>query len=102
VLEDKIRKQIDIEQQTLGKKFNADERQKVIDRMLIKGEVDTGGLYSPNKTFYEVVGTPDEAKFVPFIPKDERAKIVEALQRNGKPVNDKEILNLYKKKQGIK
>lgn len=103
IIEDRLRQQIDAEQKAAGKKFNADERQKIIDRMLIEGEVASGAWYKPdvNVQFYEVVGTPDENKFVPFIPKDERAKIEDALKRNSQPVTDDTVMRLYKKKMGI-
>lgn len=103
-LEDKIRAAVDAEQKALGKKLSADERQKIIDRHVMQGEVVQGKWFKPDRNvlFYEVVGTPDESKFVPFIPDDEKAKIKAALQRAKRPVNDAEIMKLYKQKMGIK
>ena len=104
IIEDRIRKAVDDEQQALGKKLNADERQKIIDRQIMEGEVVTGKWFKPdvNVMFYEVVGTPDENKFVPFIPSAEKDKIKEALTRAKRPVTDAEIMKLYKQKMGIK
>lgn len=51
------------------KKLTYDERQKVIDRMMTQGEIKDGGwfgLWSPNRTFYQVAGTSDAENFVPF------------------------------------
>jgi len=81
IIQDRIRIAIDAEQQALGKKLNADERQKIIDRQIMEGEVVTGKWFKPdvNVMFYEVVGTPDENKFVPFIPSAVKSKIKERL-----------------------
>lgn len=90
------------EQKQIGRKLNQDERQKIIDRMLIQGEVSSGSMFlpDPNKRVYEL--TPDEArKFVPTIPSTERQKITDALKRKGKPVSESEIVRLYKAKNGL-
>lgn len=45
-----------------------DEKQAVLDKLLIQGEVTGGGLFGmwdPDRRRYEVVGTPEEAKFRP-------------------------------------
>lgn len=96
-----VTKAINEEQKRLGKKLNFDERQQIIDRMVIEGEVVTGGLYDPDRRYFQVYGTEDAARFEPSVPKDERAKIEAALKRAGRPVNDAAVLQLYKRKHGL-
>lgn len=92
---------INSEEKRTGKKPNFEERQKIIDRLVIEG--DTNGPWIPfgNKRYYEVQGTPDEAKFVPVVPKVERAKIEDALKRNKIKVDEATVIRLYKKKMGL-
>lgn len=87
----------------LGRKPTFDERQKVIDRMVIKGS--TGGLFSffglGQKPFYTIAGTEDAAQFVPTIPDTEKASIVAALKRANKPTDDTSVMNLFKLRHGL-
>lgn len=83
-----------------GKKLSFDERQKVIDRMMVTGSYPGGNWFSKD-TFYQVAGTEKEAQFAPKIPDDDRAKIEAALTRAKKPVTDEAVLQLYKLKNGL-
>lgn len=93
------------EQVAKGKKLTFDEREKVLDRLLIQGG---GTWYSASKRLFEVQGTEDEAAFVQGlepdkktsvfvqkIPAAERVQIEQALRANGRPVTEQAILNLY-------
>ena len=88
-----------------GKKLTFDEREKVLDRLLIQGG---GTWYSASKRLFEVQGTEDEAAFVrglepekktsaliQSIPAIERQQIEQALRADGRPVTEQAILNLY-------
>jgi hypothetical protein len=104
VFKDRVSAEIDNLQQGTGKKLNADERQKVIDKFLIQGEVESGSFFKPdkNRRYYEVAGTPDAGMFsVSEIPKAERQKIEASLTRNGIKVTEAEVLRLYKLKMGL-
>jgi hypothetical protein len=104
VFKDRVSAEIDNLQQGTGKKLNAEERQKVIDKFLIEGEVLSGSIFKPdrNKRYFEVAGTGDAVKFsVNEIPKPERQKIEAALTKNGKKVTDAEVTRLYKLKMGL-
>jgi hypothetical protein len=104
VFKDRVSAEIDNIQQSTGKKLDADGRQKVIDKYLIEGEVESGSFFKPdkNKRYYEVAGTPDAGMFsVSEIPKAERQKIEASLTRNGKKVTDAEVARLYKLKMGL-
>lgn len=92
------------EQRRKGKELTQEERQKVIDRMVIDGEVLSGHWYQndPNKKLFEVYGTEDAARFAPKVPDDDRKKIEAALKRAGKPVTDAEVTRLYKLKNGLR
>ncbi|MDZ4051632.1 MAG: hypothetical protein U1D54_15880 [Limnobacter sp.] len=93
------------EQVAKGKKLTFDEREKVLDRLLIQGG---GTWYSASKRLFEVQGTEDEAAFVrglepekktsaliQSIPATERQQIEQALRADGRPVTEQAILNLY-------
>jgi len=55
------------EQKKQGKPLTQEARQKIIDRMVIDGEVPGGAWYSNDKEgrAYEFYGTPDANKFIP-------------------------------------
>lgn len=95
---------IQTEARRRGKELTYEERQAVIDRMVISGEVVSGHWYhaDADKRYYEVAGTEDAAKFAPEIPDTEKSKIEAALTRAGKPVTDGEVMRLFKQKHGIK
>ncbi len=93
------------EQLAKGKKLTFDEREKVLDRLLIQGG---GTWYSASKRLFEVQGTEDEAAFIrglepenktsaliQSIPATERQQIEQALRADGRPVTEQAILNLY-------
>lgn len=93
------------EQVAKGKKLTFDEREKVLDRLLIQG---ADGYVTRGRKFFEVQGTEDEAEFmqgldpknrtsafVQKIPAAERVQIEQALRANGRPVTEQAILNLY-------
>jgi hypothetical protein len=93
---------INIEQQRLGKKLNYEQRQQIIDKMLIQGKVDGSGWFSDSKTYYEVAGTRDAAKFEPKPSKEDKQAIVERYtRRNGAPPNDAQISAIYKTWKGF-
>lgn len=86
------------------KKLTYDERQGVIDKMMMQGEVTGGGLfglYSPNRRFYEVAGSGDREDFVPFVPDTERPKIEKALKDAGIEASDANVTEVYRRKQGL-
>lgn len=98
-----VYRELDSESKQLGRKLTYEERQKVIDRLLIEGEVASGKWWAPDSDhrFYEVTDTDEAADFVPSIPKTERTKIESALQRAGVVVNDANVMALYKRKNGL-
>jgi hypothetical protein len=83
-----------------GKKLSYDDRQKVVDRMMVTGSYPGGNWFSPDR-FYSVAGTEKESKFAPKVPDDERAKIEAALTRAKQPVTDDAVMKLYKLKNGL-
>jgi hypothetical protein len=100
-----VRTEIGAEQKRLGRKLNSDERQRVIDRQLVEGEVDKpGSLWNPGKKRYETFNTADAKYFVPDgyddIPADELTKIQAALDRAGRAVTPAAVFDLWTRKQG--
>jgi hypothetical protein len=88
------------EEKRVGKKLGFEERQKIIDRMVIEGDVN-GWIPGGSRRRFEVLGTPEEAKFAAKVPEGDRAKITEALKRAGRPVTDEAVRELYLRRQGI-
>lgn len=80
---------------TTGKEPGYDDRQKVIDRMLLQ---DDGGWFGGTKRLYQV---PRGAEFNPQVPEADRAMIEKALIAEGKKPTDAEITKRFKLKQGI-
>lgn len=92
---------IQAEQQRRGKELNYDERQAVIDRLVIEGDVN-GMWPGGGRRFYEVQGTPDAAKFVPKIPDADKQAIVERFKaRTGKVPTDAQIQQTFKTWKGL-
>lgn len=88
------------ESQRLGRKLTNSEVQKVADDL--KVEVITNksffGMWNTKKKVYELDGTEKTLEVdADDIPARERKKIVESLQRNGKAVNNQNILQYYTK-----
>lgn len=87
IFEGKVRQRIDAEFQ--GKPTNSQQRQAIIDDMLMQGEVLSGSIFKndPNYRKYEVYGTPEANK---FMPKDKEI-IDRFTKRHGKPPTDAEL-----------
>jgi hypothetical protein len=98
--------EITAEQQRLGRKLSADERQRVIDRQLIEGEVVKPGftMWDTNTQRYKTFNTTDAKYFVPDgyddIPAEEVTKIQSALDRAGRAVTPAAVFDLWTRKQG--
>lgn len=87
-----------------GRPPSYEEKRKIIDRMLLDGEVLSGHWYmnDPNKKYYEA--TPDERKrFAPEITSDNRKLIRAALESEGiKNPTEAQVLERFKLAKGIK
>lgn len=94
---------INQEQQRIGRKLNYDERQKIIDRLVVEGKVEGAGFFGfgGSQRLFEAVEGPKAATFKPTVPKGERQKIEAALKRAGQPVTDEAVLRLYRSKVGL-
>jgi hypothetical protein len=90
------------EQVRRGKKLNQDERQAVIDKMLIQGEVGNTGVFENNDMRY-FEATPEQRKtFAPEISKDERKAIIDRIKAlKGYTPSEEEITDIYKKWKGF-
>jgi hypothetical protein len=81
-----------------GSDLTQDERQKVIDKMMIEND----SWFFGGKRFYEVAGTPDAAKFTPTISDADRAGIVTAFKKRGVAApTDAQILQAFKAAKGL-
>jgi hypothetical protein len=86
-----------------GKEPTYEERKKILDRLVMDGEVVSGSWYKndPNKKFFEA--TPEERKrFVPTITSEEKKLVVDALVKEGiaKPTED-QITARFKLAKGM-
>lgn len=101
-LQSTISAAINARQAELKRKLTQQERQQVIDGVILEGEVP-GMIFDSNRRAYEVEGTEDAARFVPAgydeIPPEEKAKIEEALNRRRIVATPLEVMRLYRRKQ---
>lgn len=72
-------------QQQKGGKLDQTERQRVIDGLVLQGEVLTGSWYRPDPNMYrfEALNRGEGAKFKPEFTDSQRNKARDALVRNG-------------------
>jgi hypothetical protein len=68
-----------------GGKLNQAERQKVLDGLVLEGEVLSGSFFLPDSNMrrFEARARGDEAKFKPEFTDAQRSRATEALKRNG-------------------
>lgn len=79
------------------KPLTVEQRQKVLDRLLIEGDVN-GWMPFGGKRLYEVAGTPDAARFMPEVPKADRQAIIDAWRRKrGTTPTEAQIAETYMK-----
>lgn len=95
---------VNAEQRRLGKKLNYDERQAIIDRMLIEGDVSRGFFNDQEGRFYESAVTPQgAANFHPEIPDTDRAQIEEKfMQKHNRKPTDDEVEQTFKIWKGLR
>jgi hypothetical protein len=93
---------INEEQKRLGKKLDYTQRQAVIDKMLINGEVGNTGFFQNNDMQY-FEATPEQRKtFTPEITKDDRKAIIDRIKAlKGYAPSEQEITDIYKKWKGF-
>lgn len=84
-----------------GSKLTYDERQKVIDRMMVPGDVPGAWFGTTTKKLYEVTGTEAASKFSPTPPPAEKEKIEAAFKRAGRAYTDADVTRLYRQKVGL-
>lgn len=90
---------IQTEARQRGRELNYEERQAVIDRMLIQGEVDGSGWFSDSMRYYEA--TPEQrAKFAPSST-DRKAIIERFKSLKGRAPSDEEIIEKYRIWKGL-
>jgi len=80
-----------------NKKPSTSDVQSIVDNLVVKGEVD-GFLYNPNRFLFEVEEGDVFLIDAKDVPRSERLKIEEALQANGLPTTEDNIIDLYNRK----
>lgn len=77
------------------KPLTVEQRQKVLDRLTIEGDVN-GWVPFGGKRLYEVTGTPDAARFMPDVPKEDRQAIIDSWRRKrGTTPTEAQIAETY-------
>lgn len=88
-----VTNQIQAEAKAAGRQLNYEERQRVIDRMLIENDE-----WGRNRRLYQL---PAGSDINPVIPDDERRAIERALRSRGKAVTDAEVMRVFKIANGF-
>lgn len=92
-----VDQQILMVQEKTGKKVNNNDVQQIVDSLMIKGKIKgSGWLWDDTARAFEL-STDEAENFMPEVPDDQRAKIVDALKRHGKPVTEEMIVNIFVK-----
>jgi len=87
-----------------GKQPLYEDRQRMMDSLLLEGEVTKPGAWiDPDKDYYEVVtGNAEDRKFwVPDIPSDVRKDIIAELKANNLIADDANIMRAYRIMYGM-
>jgi hypothetical protein len=88
------------EAQRLGRRLTNAEMRKIVDDAKVEVITSRGffGLWNTKKRMFELDGTEGALEIdIDDIPQAEKKKITDALLRNGKAVNEKNILEWYTK-----
>lgn len=91
-----VRDAVLAEQKKQGKPLGEEARQKIIDRMVIEGEVP-GFFDDKEGRLYQVLGTKDEEEFILNVPEDYKLGYIELKKSKGEKYTDKDISNAYRK-----
>lgn len=85
-----------------GKEATTEDVQRIVDQLVIRGEVIGGGLlHDPDKFRFEVApGETFRVTDIDDVPQDERQKIEEALRRRNMNITESAILTLFNAKVG--
>jgi soluble lytic murein transglycosylase len=86
-----------------GKRVSPDEERKILDRLVMRGEVPGGAWWKNDREgrAFEFSGTPDAGKFVPDIPDTDRTRIESALRGAGYPVTDANVSAYFMRERGL-
>lgn len=94
-----VREEIDLEQKRTGKVLNYEERQKVIDRMVVKGKAE-GDWF--RKFYFESKAKGKENTFVPDIPEKDKKDIQDRFfKKNKRNPTEQELLDIYRRWKGV-
>lgn len=104
---------VEAEQQRAGRPLPLTDRQKIIDRMMIDGAVESGHWYLPDsgRKFYEVAGTTDAEKWKPAkpvkaerladVPAADQRQIRDAARKAGVTATPQMIIRKYNGLHGL-
>jgi hypothetical protein len=88
-------------QKQTGKPVTSEEVEQIANNLMVKVVTDRGFIWDTKKPVFELgAKETGELNSVDDVPRQDRHKIEEALQRAGKPVTDENVLYLYTRKLG--
>jgi hypothetical protein len=91
-----IRDAVLTEQKKQGKPLGEEARQKIIDRMVIEGEVP--GFWNDKEgRLYQVLGTENEKEFILNVPEDYKSGYIALKKSKDEKYTEKDISNAYRK-----
>lgn len=84
---------------THGKKPTREDRQKILDRMLIEGEVSSGSWWKPDRgaRYYQLKPSERQAFVEGTVPSKDRSEIERVLKQRGLPVTPDNVLDMYQR-----
>lgn len=84
-------------EETHGKKPTREDRQKILDRMLIEGEVSSGSWWKPDRgaRYYQLKPSERQAFVEGTISAADRKEIEGVLRSMGKPITPDNVLDVY-------
>ena len=94
----KVDDQIVEAQVKLGRKVTNEEVRTIKDDMMVEATTDKGFFFDTKVRVFELDYQQDAEVQLEDIPDEAKIKIRDALRRNGRPVNDKSMLELYLKR----
>lgn len=97
---EEFRRKVDIEvqkyQDSTGKKVNNQEMQRIIDNMMVEAVTNKGWIWDTKKRVFEIQPEDKiEDVSIKDIPRVERLKIEQALQKRQIPITDDAVKSLY-------
>lgn len=88
---------VEIQERT-GKKATTEERQRIVDNLMVKGAVERGWLWDTRKPVFEAEPGDEIEVQYEDVPAREKSYIEAALKARGLPVDERTVTEMYRRK----